>query len=582
MPLLEVENLTTHFHTRDGVIKAVDGISFSVDNGETLAIVGESGSGKSVACYSLLNLIPQPPGKIESGTALFNSKDQHEGHHQQKIDLLQTSEKDLQKIRGNDVAIIFQDPMTSLNPYLTVGEQLIEPLIYHHDISRQQATDRAIELLREVGIVEPEKRVRSYPHEFSGGMRQRVMIAMALITEPKLLICDEPTTALDVTIQAQILKLVKQLQQRRNIAVIFISHDLAVVAGVADTVAVMKDGVIVEQGSVEAIFHHTQHEYTKKLLASIPEGAKPSSSKLSSSEPPLSNTSEYPLKKGQSDDALLCINTLKTHFQDYSSGWFKRQNKVIKAVEDISLDIKRGEILGLVGESGSGKSTLGRSILQLVPTTSGSVVFDNTDLTQLSSNQMKIMRRRMQMIFQDPYASLNPRMSVFDTLAEPLLYHGLATNKNVTEQVLALMDDVGLARSAIRKYPHEFSGGQRQRIAIGRAIATKPELVIADEPVSALDVTIQAQILDLILALVEKHNLTMLFISHDLSVVRYISDRIAVMHHGKLVETGETEPLFANPQHDYTKRLLSAIPIADPLKERERQLAAFSQLEAKN
>lgn len=574
MPLLEVENLTTHFHTREGVIKAVDGISFSVNNGETLAIVGESGSGKSVACYSLLNLIPQPPGKIESGTALFESS------HQQKMDLLQTNEKDLQSIRGNEIAIIFQDPMTSLNPYLTVGEQLIEPLIYHHDISRQQATKRAIELLGEVGIVEPEKRVKSYPHEFSGGMRQRVMIAMALITEPKLLICDEPTTALDVTIQAQILRLVKQLQQQRNIAVIFISHDLAVVAGVADKVAVMKDGCIVEQGSVEDIFHRTQHEYTKKLLASIPEGAKPSSSKLSpsklsSSEPPLSNTSGHPLKEGQSDDALLCINGLKTHFQDYSSGWFKRQRKVIKAVEDIALEIKRGEILGLVGESGSGKSTLGRSILQLVPTTSGSVVFDNTDLTQLSSNQMKIMRRRMQMIFQDPYASLNPRMSVFDTLAEPLLYHGLATNKNVTEQVLALMDDVGLARSAIRKYPHEFSGGQRQRIAIGRAIATKPELVIADEPVSALDVTIQAQILDLILALVEKHNLTMLFISHDLSVVRYISDRIAVMHHGKLVETGETEPLFANPQHDYTKKLLSAIPIADPLKEKERQLAAF-------
>ncbi len=562
MPLLEVENLTTHFHTRDGVVKAVDGIIFSVDQGETLAIVGESGSGKSVACYSLLNLIPQPPGKIESGTALFNSKGQREDCHQQKKDLLQTSEKDLQKIRGNDIAIIFQDPMTSLNPYLTVGEQLIEPLIYHHDISRQKAIERAIELLGEVGIVEPEKRVHSYPHEFSGGMRQRVMIAMALITEPKLLICDEPTTALDVTIQAQILRLVKQLQQQRNIAVIFISHDLAVVAGVADKVAVMKDGVIVEQGPVEDIFHRTQHEYTKKLLASIPEGAKP---ELATS-----------INDSSVNEFLLEAKKLRTHFRDHSGGWFKGDKKIIKAVDDVSLKIRRGEILGLVGESGSGKSTLGRSILQLAPTTSGSVLFDNTNLTQLSKHQMKSMRRRMQMIFQDPYASLNPRMSVFDTLAEPLLYHGLATRKNVTGQVLTLMDEVGLARSAIRKYPHEFSGGQRQRIAIGRAIATKPELVIADEPVSALDVTIQAQILDLILTLVEKHNLTMLFISHDLSVVRYIADRVAVMHHGKLVEIGDTETLFANPEHDYTKKLLSAIPVADPVKERERQLAALS------
>jgi len=533
MPLLTVDNLTTHFHTRAGVVKAVDGVSFSVDQGQTLAIVGESGSGKSVACYSLLKLIPLPPGKIESGTALFDGRD-----------LLSLSEKQLRKVRGNDIAIIFQDPMTSLNPYLTVGEQLIEPLLYHRDMDRKKALQRAVEILGEVGIVEPEKRIHSYPHEFSGGMRQRVMIAMALIAEPKLLICDEPTTALDVTIQAQILKLIRELQQRRNIAVIFITHDLAVVADIADSVAVMKEGRIVEQGSVDAIFNHTQHDYTKKLLASIPKGAKPIPARIE-------------------NQPLLSIHGLTTTFRDHSGGFWQKEPKLVRAVDDVSLDIQHGEILGLVGESGSGKSTLGRSILGLVPTSGGSVVFDGVDLTKLSAKQMTPMRRRMQMIFQDPYASLNPRMTVFDTLAEPLLYHGLATRKTVTKEVLALMDDVGLARAAIRKYPHEFSGGQRQRIAVGRAIATKPELVIADEPVSALDVTIQAQILKLILELVDKHNLTMLFISHDLSVVRYMSDRIAVMHHGKLVETGETEPLFSQPHHDYTRRLLSAIPLLD-------------------
>jgi len=549
--ILEVRNLQTHFRTDDGLVKAVDGVSFSVKRGETLGIVGESGSGKSVTCLSAMQLVPRPPAFHPSGEIHFGN-----------ADLLSLSEHEIEKLRGERLAMIFQDPLTSLNPYLTIARQLTEVLEVHRNATPTTARRTSIEMLERVGIPDAAERIDQHPHQFSGGMRQRVMIAMALITEPKLLICDEPTTALDVTIQAQILRLVKQLQQQRNIAVIFISHDLAVVAGVADKVAVMKGGVIIEQGPVEDIFHRTQHEYTKKLLASIPEGAKPELAASISDSP--------------ANEFLLEARKLRTHFQDHSGGWFKGGKKIIKAVEDVSLNIRRGEILGLVGESGSGKSTLGRSILQLVPTTSGSVLFDNINLTQLSKHQMKSMRRRMQMIFQDPYASLNPRMSVFDTLAEPLLYHGLAIRKNVTGQVLTLMDEVGLARSAIRKYPHEFSGGQRQRIAIGRTIATKPELVIADEPVSALDVTIQAQILDLILTLVEKHNLTMLFISHDLSVVRYIADRVAVMHHGKLVEIGDTETLFANPEHDYTKKLLSAIPVADPVKERERQLAALS------
>ena len=539
--LLDVKNLKVHFHTRNGLVKAVDDVSFSVNPGETLAIVGESGSGKSVTCYSLLDLLPKPPAKIEGGTAMFDGED------------LLTCDKDrMRHFRGNDIAMIFQDPMTSLNPNLTIGEQLIEPLIYHPDKARRQdraaAKQRAIELLDEVGIIDPERRFDSYPHEFSGGMRQRVMIAMALINEPRLLICDEPTTALDVTIQAQILELIKKLQQNRDVAVIFISHDLGVVAGIADKILVMCNGVAMESGNTDDIFYNTKDDYTKRLLNAIPEGAK---------------TME---NRAQARNPLVEVANIRTWFKDYSG------SKVItvKAVDDISLKIKRGEILGLVGESGSGKSTLGRSILQLVPTQEGTVTFDGTDLTSLSPKQMVPWRRRMQMIFQDPYASLNPRMTVFETLAEPLLYHGIANKTNITEQVQALMDDVGLARAQMRKYPHEFSGGQSQRIAIGRAIATKPELIIADEPVSALDVTIQAQILDLILGLVERHNLTMMFISHDLSVVRYISDRVMVMHHGVLVEQGKTETLWAKPKKAYTKNLLKAIPVADPRSERAR------------
>ncbi len=535
MALLEVDNLRIYFHTRNGVTRAVDGVSFAVEEGQTLGIVGESGSGKSVACYSLLGLIPRPPGRIEGGTARFRGED-----------LLRCSEKRLGAIRGDAIAVIFQDPMTCLNPYLTIGEQLIEPLIYHRRVDRRTAKTRALDMLREVGIRMPDRRYHSYPHELSGGMRQRVMIAMALIAEPKLLICDEPTTALDVTIQAQILALIEKLQKKHGVAVIFVTHDLAVISRIADRVLVMNKGRVVETGTTGEIFSRPREAYTRKLLAAIPAGAKAA-----------------PLHRDETPP-LLTVRHLKTWFRDYSQGFIQlRRNpeaRYVKAVNDISLDIHRHEILGVVGESGSGKSTLGRTILKLVRATSGNICFDGTDISALSPRRMKPWRRRMQMIFQDPYASLNPRMTVFETLAEPLLLHRLATRRNVAGKVAELMDEVGLPRAAVRKYPHEFSGGQRQRVAVGRAVATRPEFIVADEPVSALDVTIQAQILDLILDLVDRHDLTMMFISHDLSVVRQIADRVMVMNQGELIEEGETEALWASPAHEYTRGLLAAIP----------------------
>ena len=523
MALLEVHNLAVSFVTRNGTNKAVDDISFTVELGKITAIIGESGSGKSVACYSLLGLVPMPPGRIDGGRALFDGRD-----------LLQLGESELRKIRGRDIAMIFQDPMTCLNPYMTIGKQLMEPLLYHHKVSGQQARSRALELLAEVGIREPESTFDNYPHQFSGGMRQRVMIAMALINEPKLLIADEPTTALDVTIQAQILKLIAELQRKRNIGVIFISHDLAVVADIADVIVVMKQGEIVETGNREGIFRNAQHPYTRKLLAAIPTDSKQA----------MPGTPQ----------PLIQVRSLCTWFDQ------GRQREPVKAVDDVSFDINRGEVLGLVGESGSGKSTIGRSILRLLPVTSGQVIFDNTDLTALQGGALKTMRRRMQMIFQDPFASLNPRMTVYDTLAEPLLLHGIENRKTVAQGILKLMDDVGLARASVRKYPHEFSGGQRQRIAIGRALATRPEFIVADEPVSALDVTIQAQILDLMQQLGREYNLTMLFVSHDLAVVRHLADRILVLYKGKVIEQGAGDDLFERPQQEYTRQLLKSIP----------------------
>ena len=526
MALLSVDNLSVSFVTRNGTNKAVDNVSFSVEERQITAIIGESGSGKSVSCYAMLGLVPSPPERIDGGTALFQGQD-----------LLALSEAELRAIRGRDIAMIFQDPMTCLNPFMKIGDQLIEPLTLHKGLAKGPAREQAVALLDEVGIRDPQAAMNAFPHEFSGGMRQRVMIAMALINEPKLLIADEPTTALDVTIQAQILKLIAELQTKRDIGVLFISHDLAVVSDIADQIVVMEKGKVVESGEPKAIFESPQHPYTQKLLAAIPSGEKAADA--------------------VAPDPLIRIDNLRTWFTPTAGA------EPVKAVDDVSLEIHRGEVLGLVGESGSGKSTLGRSILRLVPITDGKITFEGTELSALEGRTLKQFRHRMQMIFQDPYASLNPRMTVYDTLGEPLLLHGLVHKAGLDQAIRELMDNVGLARAFVRKYPHEFSGGQRQRIAIGRALATRPEFIVADEPVSALDVTIQAQILDLLADLTKEYGLTMLFISHDLAVIRQIADRIALMYRGKLVEEGSTARVFDSPQQDYTRSLLAAIPGAN-------------------
>ena len=432
MALLSVDNLSVSFVTRNGTNKAVDNVSFTVEERQITAIIGESGSGKSVSCYAMLGLVPSPPGRIDGGTALFQGQD-----------LLALSEAELRAIRGRDIAMIFQDPMTCLNPFMKIGDQLIEPLTLHKGLAKGPAREQAVALLDEVGIRDPQAAMNAFPHEFSGGMRQRVMIAMALINEPKLLIADEPTTALDVTIQAQILKLIAELQTKRDIGVLFISHDLAVVSDIADQIVVMEKGKVVESGEPKAIFESPQHPYTQKLLAAIPSGEKAADA--------------------VAPDPLIRIDNLRTWFTPTAGA------EPVKAVDDVSIEIHRGEVLGLVGESGSGKSTLGRSILRLVPITDGKITFEGTELSALEGRTLKQFRHRMQMIFQDPYASLNPRMTVYDTLAEPLLLHGLVNKAGLDQAIRELMDNVGLARAFVRKYPHEFSGGQRQRIAIGRA-----------------------------------------------------------------------------------------------------------------
>lgn len=539
-PLLKVNELSVSFHSGESEFQAVKEVSFEVRKGETLGIVGESGSGKSVTARSIMRLLASPPSQMKKGEILFKG-----------VDLVHKTQKEMESIRGRDIGMIFQDPMSSLNPTIKIGKQITESLIKHQKLSRGEAKKQAIAMLELVGITRSEIRFNQYPHEFSGGMRQRVMIAIALACRPELLIADEPTTALDVTIQAQILNLMKDMQARLGTSIILITHDLGVVAGMCDRVVVMKDGHIVESGTTTEIFANPKHPYTSRLLNALPRLDEKKKPKLVSLVP----------RDLEDDQPLLEVKSLRQHFN-------LGKGNTLKAVNDISFEIRQGETLGVVGESGSGKSTTGRAILRLHEPTGGDVLFKGVPLNRLSASEMKTMRRHMQIIFQDPYASLNPKFRIMDIIGEALDIHGLAGSPAEREKrVEELLEMVGLDPAHAQRYPHEFSGGQRQRIGIARALAVEPEFIVCDEPLSALDVSIQAQIVQLLEELQQRLGLTYLFIAHDLSMVKHISDRVAVMYNGKIVELAESEELYSNPQHAYTKALLSAIPVPDPAVE---------------
>ena len=570
-PIAEVKDLRVEFQTKDGPIVGVSDVSFNIKSGETVCIVGESGSGKSVSSLSLMRLVEFGGGEITAGRLLFKRKDAAE------IDLAKTDPNLMRSIRGNEIGMIFQEPMTALNPVFTVERQLTEGLRLHASLSRSAASARALELMREVRIPEPERRLKQYPHELSGGMRQRVVIAMALACKPRLLIADEPTTALDVTIQAEILALMDRLKRETGTAVMFITHDMAVVAQMADRVVVMFRGKKVEEGTVEEIFENPQHLYTKALLAAVPKLGEMSGKEYPEPMVLMSHKKSVVVPIKGTDELLLKVENLTTRFA-VKGGMFRRKVANVHAVEDVSFTINKGQTLGLVGESGCGKSTVGRSILRLEEPQRGSVLVGGKDIMALERNGLRNSRLDMQMIFQDPFASLNPQMQLSDQVAEPI--HNFATleGKAVQERVQMLFDRVELPHSFMRRYPHELSGGQRQRVAIARALALNPKLIIADEAVSALDVSVQAQVLNLMMELQSELNLSFLFISHDMAVVERVSHNVAVMYLGRIVEMGPRSAVFENPQHAYTQALMKAVPIADPRKRKEEKDLNFKPI----
>jgi peptide/nickel transport system ATP-binding protein len=543
--LLDVKNLVTEFPLRTGIFKAVNDISFSIEPGKTLCVVGESGSGKSVTARSILQIIDSP-GRIASGSIILNRQDGT------SVDLarLDPRSKAIRAVRGRDIAMIFQEPMSSLSPVHTVGDQITEVLRLHLNMNKAQARKEAAELLRQVEIPNPEQALDRYAFQYSGGMRQRAMIAMALACKPQLLIADEPTTALDVTTQAEILDLIKRLQQTTGMAVLFITHDMGVVAQIADDVLVMHHGVIKEYGPVDQIFHTPKDAYTKMLIGSVLKLEQKAEIRLA--RPPLDTTAE----------PILDIRNLSMHFGE------------MKALNDVSIALLPGETLGIVGESGSGKTTLGRSIMRLYDPASGEMHYRRADgrvvdLARLEGRELKAARRELRMVFQDPFGSLNPRMTVAQVIGEPLLVNGLSKGKELDERVCHLMDQVGLDPAGRERYPHAFSGGQRQRIGIARAITLNPRIIVADEATSALDVSVRFQVLDLLMRLQDELKLAYIFISHDIGVIRYMCDRVGVMYRGRLVEVGEADKVCNNPDHPYTQALISAIPRPDP-RDRDR------------
>ncbi|MHC2072823.1 ABC transporter ATP-binding protein [Agrobacterium tumefaciens] len=559
-PVLSVRNLTTSFLVDDAWKSVVRNVSFDVAPGETVAIVGESGSGKSVTSLSIMRLLSPAFSRIE-GEVLLNGRN-----------LLALSEKDMRGVRGNDVSMIFQEPMTSLNPIFTIGRQISEVLIRHKGFSKQQARAETVRLLEKVRIPNAAGRFDEYPHQFSGGMRQRVMIAMALASRPKLLIADEPTTALDVTIQGQILDLIKLLQEEEGMSVLFITHDMGVVAEIADRTIVMFRGDEVETGPTGDIFQRGKHPYTRALLSAVPKLGSMRDRQWPTRFPVLdmkTGLSTEPVEVAETvasgQTPVLSVKNLVTRFP-IRSGLLARQTGAVHAVENVSFDLFQGETLALVGESGCGKSTTGRSIMRLVEPTAGEVSLDGYDVMRLDTVGLRNMRKSVQMIFQDPFSSLNPRMTVGTAISEPFIKHKLGTTKQAKEKTADLLEKVGLTADMASRYPHEFSGGQRQRIAIARALALDPKVIVADESVSALDVSIKAQVCNLLLDLQQSLNLAFLFISHDMAVVERVSHRVAVMYLGEIVEIGPRAAVFDNPQHAYTKKLMSAVPVPDPAR----------------